>query len=142
MSGAVILSEEQLQVLCSEWQRVLRLQDWLVVVRIVRKRDMKFDNSAGEAGWTPDRRDAIIRILDPLDYEPTRIYEQDMELSLVHELLHLHFALISYKDDTIEDTLQEQALHAIADGLVGLKRRLPMSSPNQMPQLNCIGGRM
>ncbi len=120
---AVILTPEELNALCREWQALLGLADWKVVVRIRRAWEMKYPNADGEVGWTDDRRQAIIRILDPVDYEPTRIFPQDMEEALVHELLHLHFALISFEDHTKEDTLQEQALHALARGYVALKRR-------------------
>lgn len=122
MSQAVIFTEEELQALCREWQRVLRLSEWRIVVRIGRERDFRHKTAAGENRWNPDSCEALIRVLDPLDYEPTCIFPQDMEVTLVHELLHLHHGVLVPEDGTTEDTLLEQALHKIAYALVTLKR--------------------
>jgi hypothetical protein len=46
-----------------------------------------------------------------------------MEKTLVHELLHLHFAPFAAPDGTPEDTAQEQAIDLIAKALVAEHRK-------------------
>lgn len=57
-------------------------------------------------------------VLDPVDYPPDIITPYELEETLVHELLHLHFAPFMSEHDTLERTLQEQAIDAIAKALV------------------------
>lgn len=115
------LTEQELQELCRKWQERLRLQDWDIVVRLVRKRDFAIkDGVDGECEWESQNKIAIIRILDPIDYDPDCILEQDIERTLVHELLHLHFAL--FREEGIRETLLEQAICAISKTLVALAR--------------------
>lgn len=65
---------------------------------------------------------AVIKILDPSDY-PQTPFEQDMEISLVHELLHLHFALFEPKtDDSLEFLIMESTIEQLANILVEMKR--------------------
>lgn len=66
---------------------------------------MRLDGCNGECEWQLKTKIATIRILDPIDYPENLIIEQDMEKTLVHELLHLHFApLYADTDDkSIDD---------------------------------------
>ncbi|MEW6726892.1 MAG: hypothetical protein AB1327_08035 [Bacillota bacterium] len=113
---------DQLAEKCAEWQRILRLQDWDVITKIVRSDDMHSDGQ-GECTWVIERKEAIIKLLDPVDYSPRSPFEQDHERTLVHELLHLHFAPFTAKDGTLEDIAQEQAIQCFAKAFVELKRR-------------------
>ncbi|MCY9513310.1 hypothetical protein [Paenibacillus apiarius] len=115
-----IYTEDDLRARCADWQKTLRLQDWIVVVGISRARDMQLDNCCGVCEWSLPKRMANIRILDPTDYPADSMEPQDMELTLVHELLHLHFAPMSTEDNTVPE---EQAIEAISRGLVELKRK-------------------
>jgi hypothetical protein len=122
---AHILTLDELKELCAQWQEILRLQDWQVAVSISRARDFEGENACGECRWVLSRKEALIRILDPLDYSPNNVFPQDMERTLVHELLHLHFAEISEKAEAAGvniDTSLEQALHGIDGALANLRR--------------------
>lgn len=88
----VIFTDEQLQEKLKQWQERLRLQDWLVKVKIGRQREMQL-NRLGEISFNTHTKTARITILDPIDYDDWG--KQDMENTLVHELLHLHFSGIS-----------------------------------------------
>lgn len=70
------------------WKKRLRLEDWDFVVQLVRDRDMAAPGRAGECGVDRDQNLVTINLLDPRDYG-TRIYPQDHEKTLVHELLHV-----------------------------------------------------
>jgi hypothetical protein len=119
----VILTEEELRAKCAEWQRILRLQDWDVVVSIDRARDMTLSEVDGECEWTLASKQARIRILDPMDFPPDSKWPQDMEQILVHELLHLHFAPFDrFERGSLEHVAMEQAIDLIASALVKLKR--------------------
>lgn len=120
-----ILTLDELKELCAKWQEILRLQDWNIEIRISRARDFEVENACGECSWVLPRKEALIRILDPLDYSPNHVFPQDMERTLVHELLHLHFAEISEKAEAAGiniDTSLEQALHGIDGALANLRR--------------------
>ena len=117
---AVIFNEDELRAKCAEWQKILRLQDWIVVPKILRARDMDLEGCAGECSWQLQKRMAAIHVIDPVDHPPDLLEEYDMELTLVHELLHLHFAPLHDSDgDNLEE---EQAIEAISRGLIALKR--------------------
>ena len=125
----VVLTQDESDSLLKEWQEILRLQDWDVVVDIRRARDMSLGESVAEVHWKKEKKLAIIHLLDPMDYD-NAYFPQDHEVSIVHELLHLHMVGFVAEDDTLEDTAQEQAIDAISNALVNLKRdgqRTPVS---------------
>lgn len=90
-------------------------------VRLARRWEMDPGNQA-ECEWNLRKRMALIKVLDSADWDPSTPWPQDQEQSLVHELLHLHFAPFRADDGTPEDVAQEQAIDAIAKALVELKR--------------------
>lgn len=119
----VILTEEELRAKCDEWKKILRLQDWLTNTRIRREHDFQNEDSVAEIIPSLPKRMATIRILDPVDYPPDLSEPQDMELSLVHELLHIHlFPLFSDREDEMRRIAEEQAIEAISRALVDLHR--------------------
>ena len=116
-------NDEQLQQALAEWQKILRLQDWIIKASIRRERDMYLANSSAAVRYNYEKRMAFIHIMDPIDYEPDLMVPQDMEISLVHELLHLHYAGFDQTEKgTIEYALVEQSIEAISRALVELKR--------------------
>ena len=84
------------------------------------------DQQAG-VNWVVKKKTAIIKILDSKDYlldsGPNCLYPQDMEQSLVHELLHLHFAAIDDYEG-LKDIVHEQAIDQIAKSLIKVKRKV------------------
>lgn len=91
--------DTQVREACKEWQKRLRLQDWIVKAGIYRARDMDLNECQGECVWHTKTKLATIRLIDPVDYPEGLIEDQDMEKTLVHELLHLHFAPIHADTD-------------------------------------------
>lgn len=117
-----ILTEDELKKLCAFWQNQLKLNNWRIAIGIERKTAFNNSQSTGEIDYVLPLRQAIIKILDPLDY-PNSPFEQDMEISLVHELLHLHFALFEPKsDDSLEFLIMESTIEQLANILVEMKR--------------------
>lgn len=116
-------TQEQLDEALLEWQKTLRLQDWQIRARLVRGRDMFTEESAASVRWTFPKKMATIQLLDPADYEPNIEFPQDHEISLVHELLHLHYAGFDETENgSVEHALLEQSIEAISTALVALKR--------------------
>lgn len=113
-------TQERLDGLLAEWQKVLRLQDWDFFPVFRRMRDMEGDNQ-GEFHPVLVKKEALIRLLDPVDYPSDAVYPYDLELTLVHELVHAHFSPFW---DTAESKRveMEQAIESIAKALVSLKR--------------------
>lgn len=131
-----VLTKEELQERLAHWQKVLRLQDWDVKVVVVRASQMECGGNAGENTWQLSTKTALIKLCDPVDWPEDTRWEQDMEETLVHELLHLHMALFQPEHDTLEHAMMEQAICCIATGLVALHRqaqrhgyKLPESCP-------------
>ncbi len=119
----VTFNEDQLQEKLKLWQERLRLQDWIVSVKIVRRREMQPDRQ-GEIEFNLYNKVAMISILEPIDYDDWG--KQDMEDTLVHELLHLHLAGINFhfgKNNDVYEMLEEQAIESIAHGLIQTERK-------------------
>lgn len=119
-----IFNDGQLKDKLIYWQKKLRLQDWIIDAKIVRQRDMSQPDRVGEISSNLHNKVALISILDPVDYDDWG--KQDMESTLVHELLHLHFAGIDYhfgNNDNVYHVLEEQAIESITSGLISSERK-------------------
>jgi hypothetical protein len=122
---------KELQLQLAYWQKVLYLQDWTVDLRISRQWEMLDAGTLAECHWFLERKDAIIRVLAPADLggladKFLNDEECDYDISLVHELLHLHFAAFYTEKDEIA---HEQVINAISRGLVKIWRENEQNSP-------------
>ena len=117
----VHLNQSDLRRQCKWWQGILRLSDWDTEVRVVRASGLSGD-SQGEIIPFAQKRVAKVKILDPVDFCGETIIPQDMEVTLVHELLHLYFLPFSIADGSPLDLAQEQAIDALSVALVSLSR--------------------
>lgn len=115
-------TQEQLNAALAYWQKVLRLQDWIIIAKIERMANM--GNKAGWCHWKTETKKAVIELLDPIDVIDWD-FPLDHEHTLVHELLHLHFELVhfhnDFKEGTIGDVAMEQSIDCITTGIVSLK---------------------
>lgn len=121
------LTRGQLTKVFSYWVHALRLADWdLTLIPNVRSCNLG-DRVAGDIDVLLTKKVAVIRLLDPEQY-PTDCAAFDIELTVVHELLHIHFAALQEiagldRDHGIRHTLAiEQPINAIARGLVDARR--------------------
>lgn len=116
-----IFAEDELVDLCREWQERLRLEHWDVALRVARVKEFKHPCNA-ESYITLDQALCAILIIDQTDY-PETPFKRDMEVDVVHELLHLHFQPFdNFEHDSLEHTMLERAIDHIAKALVKLKR--------------------
>jgi hypothetical protein len=106
----------------SLWQKRLKLEDWSVTV-ITSQRDGLRTGTLGNIRWDPEKKTAVIRVLDPSDYQaPSDAILRDMEFTVVHELIHLEFCT-STRVDQSSRADEETAVNHIAEALLQLDRR-------------------
>lgn len=77
-----------LRKLLREWQKRLRLLDWEIVTRFATKDD-KID-AFGQSSLLPGHKIARVLITPTCDILPDWNGCEDLEVTLVHELLHFH----------------------------------------------------
>jgi hypothetical protein len=113
------IDDQELLRLCENWQKILRLQDWLIYVEVCRASDLP-DGVAGHSKIDILKKRAVIAILDEGDYDPQSAWAYDLEKTLVHELLHLHFE--TNKELTNEQYVAlEQGVDILSGVLVDIK---------------------
>jgi hypothetical protein len=72
-----------------------------------------------------NKKTSLIVVLDPQDWDGVE-WAQDVEKTIVHELLHLHTApFTDVSPPTYPLMLEEQAIESLAGAFVGLHRELP-----------------
>jgi hypothetical protein len=106
------------------WQKRLDLQGWDVSVVVLRADGLK-PKTVGNIHWDRDKKTASIRILDPADYQlPLAAMLQDIEFTVVHELIHLEMApILSDLPRTDANRLEEEhAVNQMAEALLQLDR--------------------
>lgn len=113
-----------LDALLAYWQPVLGLTSWAVCVIYARQSDpILYDDHmfySGRCEMVRQRQQADITILEPGDQTSRR--GADVEQTLVHELLHLHFDAVSPEKGTEQHIQFEIAINALALGFVRVKR--------------------
>ncbi|MEE9594253.1 MAG: hypothetical protein V3V92_02530 [Candidatus Hydrothermarchaeales archaeon] len=115
----VNLSSRDAERLVKQWQKVLRLDDWRITVKICRSMDIA--GTLGAVRILKQSKEAKMQLLDPIDFsDPDSPH--DMEVTLVHELLHLSTDAFDPPKEGCEHMHFEIALNTIAEALVGLKR--------------------
>lgn len=121
------MSVEEAVASCDRWQKVLRLQDWDIVLEIVRRHKMASPTCVGQTEMDCYHR-AMIKLCDPVDLmSEDWDANKDMELTLVHELVHMHMYDIRIKEErhgetTTEWLAAERAIDMLAGALVKLSR--------------------
>src|SRR4051812_3622179 len=108
------LTQRQLDLWVKKWAAPLRLADWDISIEVCRFHEMGLPDALGTCETNIESRSALIQILDIRDWEE-QAFGTDPERTVVHELVHLHFAPFRTKPDSTEEVYEEQAVHAIAD---------------------------
>lgn len=102
------------------WQRVLRIQDWDVELQLQRHHEIG-EGLLGQCIRNDSSRTAKVLLLDPRDLAPAGLPSgRDLEVTLVHELLHVVFHCAS--SETENRVAFEQAIDSTARALVRLDR--------------------
>jgi hypothetical protein len=103
------------------WQQRLNLQDWKISVIMSHQNELK-PKTLGNIHWESDKKTAVIRVLDASDYKmPFREMLDDMEFTVVHELIHLELSSLPRSDASRRE--EEHAVNQITDALLKLDRK-------------------
>lgn len=124
----VVSSDEQRQIAASfvrerlaVWQDRLKLKDWQISIVMAHRSDLK-PKTLGATHWDKDKKCASILVLDPSDYTlPFRDILNDLELTIVHELVHLDLAALPRSEASRSN--EEHAVNRLADALLSLDRQ-------------------
>jgi hypothetical protein len=107
----------ELEALCAEWQKRLRIQDWIITLVV------NYDSSTcGSCTTCKSRKLATITVAHP-DCN-THENDKDYEATLVHELLHVHAAGFDglLEEDSAERMAYEQMIDLVSYALVKGRR--------------------
>lgn len=121
----------------SMWQKRLNLQDWNISLLVVRSTELK-PKTLGNIHWDTDKKTAVIRVLDPADYKlPFSEMLQDIEFTVVHELIHLELSpvLSPLQRNDANRREEEHAVNHMAEALLKLDRQSRAVAPQQTAQV-------
>ena len=120
------MTQKKLEQLCRKWQRILRLQDWEIEARWATRNELDKGSNA-EASLCINQKVATVGIIKPEDHQTWNGKEQDIEKSVVHELLHLPLQSIeNYArkgEESALDNAVENVTNLISGALIMLDRR-------------------
>jgi hypothetical protein len=119
-----LLAERYASERLSVWQKRLKLEDWNISLVVARATELK-PKTLGNIHWDTDKKTAIIRVLDPADYKlPFNEMLQDLEFTVVHELIHLELSpvLSPLQRNDANRREEEHAVNHFADALLKLDR--------------------
>jgi len=103
------------------WQDRMNLNDWNIQFDLVRAGQLE-PKTLGNIHWDTDIKTARISVLHPLDYTlPYKEMLDDMEFTVVHELVHLQLASLPRSDASRR--VEEHAVNEIAKVLLKLAKQ-------------------
>lgn len=115
-----ILTEQQMNKKLEYWKTLLGLDSWDIKFTFKRQRDL--GDSQARVSWTLEKSAAVIGMVCHEDYDNER-FPQDMEQSLVHELLHVKCATFdNFEEGSLQDVMHEQYIDSMAKILVTMDR--------------------
>lgn len=116
-------TEKTVDDLCQKWQTLLRLRDWDIDVELFSAREFSGEDRQGEVFYDISTGQAIIHLLD-VDTKLDTPFPYDLEKVLVHELLHLHFAIFEpEQEDKLRHDLWERTVERMAKTMLLLYRQ-------------------
>jgi len=98
-----------LKELLKKWQPRLGLHNWDIKVKYCKPADMEGCQGLNEFEQT--YLTSSVKILKP-EYYSDPNFPQDIEATLIHELLHLHFVFLRKSSDNAGDA-EEQAIELL-----------------------------
>lgn len=103
------------------WRQRLKLDDWRITAVMTRRSDLA-PKTLGGISWDKPKKSAVIWVLDPSDYRlPFREMLDDMEVTIVHELVHLELASVPRSHASRGS--EERAVSGITEAMLGLDRK-------------------
>jgi len=106
------------------WQKRLKLEDWHITVQTARATELR-PQTVGNIHWAVDKKTAVIRVLDPVDYRlQGQAMLEDIEFTVVHELIHLELVplLSDVQRNEANRREEEYTVNHMAEALLQLDR--------------------
>jgi hypothetical protein len=113
-------AEDYLQPRLLVWQKRLKLTSWKITLVQAKLTDLR-PGTLGNIHWDDADKTAKIRVLAANEYKIS--YDaalKDMEVTLVHELVHLELAQLPRSDASREE--EEHAVVDLSEALLALER--------------------
>jgi hypothetical protein len=118
-----LLADRYLRQRLVRWQERLNLEDWTISLVMSHPTELRH-GTLGNVHWDADKKTAVIRVLDAADYgRPFRATLEDMEFTVVHELIHLELTSLTrnFKSRSEESfSEEEKAVNRMSDALLQL----------------------
>lgn len=125
------MTTKQLHSALKYWQKILRLQDWNITMKFV---DEPRCGYFGKGRNNSTYQSSSIEILKPEHIDPEWSGCRDLEVTLVHELLHIRFLYASKGEQNAskgeQSDSEEFAIESTARAMVSLKRGIPLEELN------------
>jgi hypothetical protein len=104
------------------WQQRLNLAGWRIAVVMTRRADLQ-PGTRGSIRWDKSKKSAVLCVLHPSDYQlPPGEMLNDMEVTVVHELVHLELAALPRSEGSRRS--EEHAVTQISEALLNLDRQI------------------
>lgn len=102
------------------WRRHLNLEEWRISI-IMTRRDALKSKTVGGIRWDKGKKSAVISVLAASEYRlPFVEMLDDMEFTVVHELVHLELASLPRSEASRRS--EEHAVNRLTDALLKLNR--------------------
>jgi len=102
------------------WQKRMNLASWTIQVRLVRKNTLN-PKTLGGIRWDRGAMVATMNVLSTYDYTvPVQEMLDDMEFTIVHELVHLHLSPLPRSEAS--RSTEEGVVNEIAETLIKLAK--------------------
>jgi hypothetical protein len=109
--------DEKLEV----WKERMNLQGWNIRARLVRPSALE-PKTLGGIQWDTDKKTASISVLSSYNYTlPYQEMLDDMEFTIVHELVHLELASLPRSEASRR--IEEHAVNELARALLNLANK-------------------
>jgi hypothetical protein len=113
------LTHSQIEKTLRKCQKRLRLQDWNIDLKVVRKGTFP-DDRVAQCQFFYRNMSAVVSILDPRDNDDTGYGMQNVESTIYHELLHIILSPTWGADEPPSQDVQEQIIERLAKGYAGI----------------------
>lgn len=114
------IAEEFVHQRLQIWRERMNLTDWNIRVDLVRSITLE-PRTLGNIHWDTDTKQASVSVLSTYDYHlPFRAMLEDMEFTVVHELVHLQLASLPRSEASRR--VEEHAVNELARALLKLAK--------------------
>lgn len=121
------MAQDFLQKRLKLWQGILHLDSWNVTLEISPRNELRA-GTVGNIHWDDDQKSARIRVMQASDYKvPFYWALEDMEFTVLHELLHLELSALPRTDDSRVE--EEHAVDRMASALLKLQSKADQATP-------------